>query len=101
MAYGPTSARTTPLPNRWGAIRLGILRRDGFVCTWIHLGARCQAAATDVDHIDDPNDHSPENLRSLCGPHHRARSAAQGGRAAQAKRIPRKRKAEPHPGLIQ
>ena len=101
MAYGRESARTSPLPKGWGAIRRRILKRDGFVCTLTLGGVRCTAPATDVDHIDDPADHSDANLRSLCGPHHRQRSAAQGGRAAQEKRIPRNRKAEPHPGLIQ
>lgn len=100
MPYGPTSARTVPLPKGWGVIRRGILQRDGYVCTWVHQGARCQEAATDVDHIGDPSDHSEANLRSLCGPHHRTRTSAQGGRAAQAKRIPRKRRQERHPGLL-
>ena len=101
MAYGPRSARTAPLPKGWTAIRRRILKRDGYTCTWMTYGARCTQAATDVDHIGDPDNHSDDNLRSLCAPHHRARSSSQGGRAAQAKRIPRKRPAEAHPGLTQ
>ncbi|TMS00177.1 HNH endonuclease [Nonomuraea basaltis] len=100
MPYGPTSARTVPLPKGWGVIRKRILKRDGFVCTWIDGGMRCSVPATDVDHIGDPADHSEANLRSLCQPHHRRRSSAQGGRAAQAKKIPRKRRQEAHPGLL-
>jgi hypothetical protein len=100
MPYGRQSARTVPLPKGWGAIRKRVLNRDGYTCTWVTDGIRCQERATDVDHIGDSADHRDENLRSLCGPHHRTRSAAQGGRAAQAKRIPRKRRQEPHPGLL-
>ncbi len=100
MAYGPRSARTAPLPKNWPDIRKRILRRDGYTCTWTTDGGRCTQAATDVDHTGDPNDHRDEMLRSLCAPHHRKRSAAQGGQAAQAKRIPRKRPSERHPGLL-
>lgn len=101
MPYGPHSARTVPLPKDWPRIRVRILKRDGYACTWIDNGARCNEHATDVDHIGDPSDHDEANLRSLCGPHHRRRSGSQGGTASAAKRIPRKRRAEPHPGLIQ
>lgn len=100
MPYGPQSARSVPLPKGWGVIRKRILKRDGFVCTWLDNGVRCCAPATDVDHIGDPDDHRDEVLRSLCSPHHRTRSSAQGGRAAQAKRIPRKRRQEAHPGFL-
>ena len=100
MAYGPRSARTVPLPKNWPALRRQTLKRDGYACTWMDNGARCGQPATDVDHVGDPADHSPDNLRSLCSPHHRKRSARQGGQAAQAKRIPRKRPAEAHPGLL-
>lgn len=101
MAYGPRSARIVPLPPNWPTIRARILERDGHTCTWIdHYQRRCQAPATEVDHIGAPDDHSDENLRALCTRHHRRRSAAQGGKAAAARRIPRKRPPEPHPGLI-
>lgn len=101
MPYGPHSARTSPLPKGWqSTIRPGILKRDGHACTWMDGGIRCNQPATDVDHIGDPTDHSDANLRSLCGPHHRRRSSSQGGAAAAAKRIPRTRPSEKHPGLI-
>lgn len=100
MAYGPRSARTVQLPKNWPSLRRLVFKRDGYACTWTDHGARCGQPATDVDHIGDPSDHDLANLRALCSPHHRRRSASQGGRAAQAKRIPRRRPSEPHPGLI-
>lgn len=101
MTYGPRSSRTAPLPKNWASLRRKVLKRDGYVCTWdLGHGVLCGQPATDVDHIGDPADHSLQNLRSLCSPHHRRRSASQGAKAAQAKRIPRKRAEEPHPGLI-
>jgi hypothetical protein len=101
MPYGPHSSRTTPLPENWRSeIRPRILKRDDYICVWVTNGIRCQERATDVDHIGDPADHRDENLRALCAGHHRKRSSSQGGRAAQEKRIPRKRAPERHPGLI-
>lgn len=100
MPYGRRSSRTVPLPPDWPAIRLRILNRDNQQCTWDEHGLRCGQQATDVDHIGNPSDHAPSNLRSLCQTHHRRRSASQGGTAAQAKRIPRARPSEKHPGLL-
>ena len=82
MPWGPSSGRTTPLPRNWPAIRRAILERDGHRCTAIRgdTGARCDAPATDVDHIDGlgpqgPAGHDPANLRGYCHPHHSARTA--------------------------
>lgn len=99
-----SSWRTTPKPQGWGAIRRRILKRDNYECQMPTPLGVCRAPATDVDHITPASlggSDQPENLRALCGPHHRTKSSSEGGRAAQAKRIPRKRKTEPHPGLIQ
>lgn len=95
------SRRTTPLPPGWQTrIRPPILERDGHRCTWTeHDGERCTERATDVDHIGDPTDHSPENLRSLCGYHHRKRTAIQAN-AAKGPPPSRRRPPEAHPGLI-
>jgi hypothetical protein len=98
-----SSTRRQTLPAGWAALRRQILERDGYRCTWpMPSGTRCPAAATDVDHIDG-HGNDPSNLRSLCGPHHRARSSTQGGQAsgAQAKRRAalKYRTPEPHPGL--
>lgn len=102
MAYGPHSARTVPLPPNWKTeIRPRVLARDGHACQWqiSKDGTKCGQPATDVDHIDDPADHSDANLQSLCGPHHHRKSAGQGAKAMHARRIPRQRPGEPHPGL--
>jgi hypothetical protein len=98
-APDPTSRRTSPRPIGWKKIRLAILGRDGYRCTWIDeaTGLRCEAQATDVDHIGDNDDHSEANLRSLCGWHHDKRTGAQASAARWSRRPqPTKR---PHPGL--
>ena len=97
---GPNSWRTTPRPRGWKKIRARIFKRDGYQCTWIENGVRCPAAGTDCDHIDDPEDHSDANLRTLCGPHHRRRTGVQANQARWVQRKPRERPAERHPGLI-
>jgi hypothetical protein len=48
-------------------------------------GDRCPEMATDVDHVGDRFDHSPANLRSLCGWHHRQRTSTQGALAKAAR----------------
>lgn len=103
MAYGSRSARTSPLPSDWNSYRRPtVLERDGFVCQWkiSRDGTKCGRQATDVDHIGAADDHRIENLRALCGPHHRRRSGTQGAEAMHARRIPRQRPAERHPGLL-
>lgn len=103
MPYGPGSARTTPLPANWRSeIRPRILARDHHACQWkiSFNGQVCGAPATDVDHIGNPEDHGDENLRALCGPHHRRRSSSQGGYAKHAKTAPRRRPGKQHPGLL-
>lgn len=103
MAYGPRSARTTPLPLNWKTeIRPRILTRDGHACQWkVSLdGTRCGAPATDVDHIGAPDDHSDENLQALCGSHHKRKSGGQGARARNGRRRPRQRPTGQHPGLL-
>jgi len=94
------STRRDRLPKNWPAIRRRILKRDNYTCTWPTRGGTCGQPATDVDHIINNDDHSDSNLRALCSPHHQIKSSAEGGRAAQAKRIPRSRPQEKHPGLL-
>lgn len=94
------STRKARLPKDWPSIRKRILQRDGYACTWTNQGLRCGAPATDVDHIVNNDDDSDANLRALCSSHHRTKTSGEGGRAAQAKRIPRNRPQEKHPGLV-
>lgn len=99
------STRRERLPAGWAAIRRQRLELDGWQCTEIlPSGARCPAAATDVDHLQPmTDDHRLEALASKCRRHHAVKSAREGGMAAgaQAKRRAalRYRPAEKHPGL--
>lgn len=100
------STRRDRLPANWAALRKAALARDGGQCTEIlPSGVRCPAAATDVDHKQAmTDDHSLDALQSLCGPHHRAKSAAEGGRSSGAQATRRaalkRRPPEAHPGLL-
>lgn len=85
----------------WKAIRANVLKRDNYQCTHIRVdtGLPCGAKATDVDHIDSPDDHTHKNLRSLCSYHHDQKTAGQGGRAA-GKKYGRSHNQEAHPGFL-
>lgn len=95
MAWGKKSGRTAPLPPGWGRIRSAVLARDAHACVEIRgdTGERCGAHATDVDHIGPADDHSLENLRSLCSYHHARKTGRQGGKARG------KKTGGYHPGL--
>jgi hypothetical protein len=95
------STRRATLPPNWATvIRPAVLARDGYRCMHIRDDdTRCPERATDVDHLGDRDDHRLENLAAKCGWHHRRKSGTQGARAANARRLPRKRPPEPHPGL--
>lgn len=97
MAWGKDSGRTSPLPRAWKMIRVNVLRRDNYQCQWVRedTGLLCLAPATDVDHIDDPDNHKHSNLQSLCGYHHKQKTASQGGTANAAKF----KKSKKHPGV--
>ncbi|RDG37949.1 HNH endonuclease [Streptomyces corynorhini] len=97
---GASSRRTAPRPTGWKTIRAEVLARDGHQCTWIEDGERCAEEGTDADHIGAPDDHSTGNLRTLCGYHHRKRTALQANQARGP--LPsRQRPAPRHPGLIE
>ncbi|PZG20612.1 HNH endonuclease [Nonomuraea aridisoli] len=95
------STRRHTLPPNWPDIRRAVLRRDGYQCTHIRAdtGNRCGERATDVDHLGDRDDHRLQNLAAKCAGHHRRKSSRQGAEAANARRIPRNRPPDPHPGL--
>lgn len=98
-ALSATARRTTPLPANWEDLRAQAMQRDGNQCTWMEDGQRCPEQGTDADHIGAPDDHSLENLRILCGYHHRKRTAIQ-ARAARGPMPSRERPRPPHPGLL-
>ena len=84
------STRRRRLPGNWSSLRQQVLRRDGFQCTWVdHIQGkrvRCIAKATDVDHIRAGDDHSVENLQSLCHPHHDRKTRGEGVAARKRNR---------------
>jgi 5-methylcytosine-specific restriction protein A len=95
------SDRRTRLPADWPARRARVLARDSYRCTarW-YDDTRCAEPATDVDHVHPGDNDADDNLTSLCGWHHRRKSASEGGTAAHLKRAPRHRPPEQHPGAI-
>lgn len=88
-----SSPRKLGLPPDWSSRRVRVLQRDRFICR------RCGAAATDVDHIDSPDDHSMGNLQALCHSCHMKKTGRAGGSAPRRPR--RKSRPRPrHPGLL-
>ena len=78
------------LPDNWASIRDTILARDprcrlGYPDVWVTAKGMtaCSGRATEVDHIGDPNDHTPANLRGACKPCHRRRTEQQAKDAAK------------------
>ncbi len=85
------------LPSNWRKIRVRVLRRDGGRCQI--AGPSCLGAASEVDHIGHRDDHRLVNLRSVCKPCHRLRTADQ-ARDAIATIQARKYRVEKHPGMV-
>lgn len=82
----------------WRRLRRTILERDHHRCTW----PDCDQPATEVDHIishANGGTDDPTNLRSLCHPHHQAKSTSEGHTALAHQRALRRRPPEPHPGF--
>lgn len=101
-----SSNRSSRLPGNWDSIRQKVRKRDDYQCTWTDRvegeRVRCPGPADDVDHIKPGDDHSLENLRSLCHAHHARKTSREGHFAnwAQRREIHKKfRRTETHPGL--
>lgn len=78
------SSRRAELPSNWNTIRRNVLRQEpdcqlAYTGTWPTRNGdvSCTGASTEVDHINDPNDHSRGNLRGVCSACHRRRTQAQ------------------------
>lgn len=96
-----TSNRKEELPDDWETLRRRILERDHYRCTWrLPSGKRCPRRANQVDHRKPGDDHSPQNLQSLCEHHHGRKSAREGYTAKRAMKRSRVRPAETHPGTV-
>lgn len=89
-----SSNRRHELPSNWPDIVRTVKRRDP-ACTW----PGCDQPATDVDHIGNKHDHRLGNLRGLCSPHHRERTASQARAAHAAAYAKAKRPTPVHPAL--
>src|SRR5690349_2006592 len=106
MPRGSRSNRVTPLPPNWETeTRPRILARDKQACQWPVAadGTVCGAYAYRVDHRKPAHlggGDDDDNLWALCDRHTRFKDSREGGMAAAAKRIPRRRPQERHPGLI-
>lgn len=97
------STRRQTLPRNWyTTVRPEIIQRDRNICQWPDEDGRavnrhgepiCGRPGSDVDHIDDRDDHRPANLRLLCSSCHDRRSAQQGGQSF----TPLHRPPEQHP----
>lgn len=99
------SNRRDRLPANWPKLRMQRLEHDHFECQWENpYGEKtCPEPATEVDHKNRGDDHSFDNLQSLCEYHHGQKSGKEGAEAARARRqkIDRKfRRTEEHPGLM-
>lgn len=94
------SQRRDELPPDWPEIRKRVFRRDGYRCTAMTPYGRCPQIATDCDHVGDRHDHSDGNLTSLCGDHHRKKTAQQGVEARIKKYTTPRRPPEVHPWQI-
>lgn len=68
------SDRSERLPGNWNRIRARILRRDP-LCRSCH-----SEPSTEVDHINDRDNHHPDNLQGLCTPCHLAKTLAEAAR---------------------
>ena len=91
-----SSNRRAELPKDWPQRRAYVrARADGKCQANTHV-AGCDGIGTDCDHIEDPADHSLDNLQWLSGPCHKAKTQGE----AQAAKPKRKREPEPHPGRL-
>lgn len=95
---GSPSHRNDRLPADWPAVRLTVLRRDGWKCQLRYDG--CLTAATEVDHIHRGDDHRPVNLQGACARCHALKSSREGHEARAKRRQLRRRPRGRHPGRL-
>ncbi|MEU0937591.1 HNH endonuclease [Embleya sp. NPDC005971] len=87
------STRRTRLPSDWPARCAAVYARNGRTCHVCGLDG-----ANQIDHIEPGDDHSLDNLAPIHDdPCHRAKSSAEGRRAAAARRAEGRYPEEPHP----
>lgn len=91
-----TSNRRERLPADWEARRAAVFRRLGRRCL-IRLPG-CLGAASEVDHIEAGDDHSPANLRPACASCHARKSSSEGNAMRARLRAAGRRRTPRHPG---
>ena len=96
------SDRSARLPADWSRRRAFVLARAGFRCeAQLHdTGLRCEAVATDCDHVSRGDDHDVANLQALCSWHHKRKTHQEA--MAELERVRRRREppARHHPGEL-
>lgn len=93
---GWSTGRRARLPKDWHKRRAIAKREAGGQCQWIEDSTRCVSVGTDCDHIDRHGSDELSNLQLLCSYHHNIKTQ----REALESRLPSKRQAARHPGLI-
>ena len=92
-----SSRRVIPLPANWPQLRAQCLARDGYRCR--RCGSRDRL---ECDHAGSDDDHSPDNLQTLCHKCHARKTALSANAARWGNRDKLKtRPAGKHPGLIE
>lgn len=100
MAWEGSNRRAELPPDWYTKVRPRILGRDGERCQWPTETGLCLAPANQVDHKNDPHDHSDDNLWALCAHHHGRKTAGEGNAARTRQgRVSSLRPRERHPGL--
>lgn len=92
MTAWANSTRAQRLPGNWQTLRRRILARDKGICQLRLPG--CTHRATDVDHIDNRDDHGDGNLQAACSPCNQAKNLL-----TRPKPPSTRRPVEQHPGL--
>lgn len=95
------SNRKASLPDNWQKVRGRRLIMDNYLCQI--NGRGCTDRATEVDHMNGPNDHRLSSLQSVCETCHKAKTATESHVKKAAKRAEirsRFQQDEGHPGLI-
>jgi 5-methylcytosine-specific restriction enzyme A len=98
----PAWTTTYQVPKDWPHRRNTIFKRAGRQCEVVTNGVRCDAVATQVDHIiplAEGGTHDLTNLAAICAGCHKVKSKTE--RLRGIARQPRERRApEKHPGLL-
>lgn len=90
------STRASRLPKDWARRRLNVLKRDRYTCQ-VCQGTDCGNVNLEVDHIDRLKGHGYDNLQTIG---HTPCHVRKTSREATQQRIPTRRPAERHPGLL-